>query len=108
MSRCRSTSPIVLGFLALSCANTFLCLLLDHFINELNGITRLIVYLGTHNAQSTPKHLYFTHLTFLPWQSSHARVGSSVVLNHHDFNEVQVYDLIEYSISMSQGCVAVL
>eukprot|EP00598_Pedospumella_elongata_P014472 CAMPEP_0185013308 /NCGR_PEP_ID=MMETSP1098-20130426/98741_1 /TAXON_ID=89044 /ORGANISM="Spumella elongata, Strain CCAP 955/1" /LENGTH=746 /DNA_ID=CAMNT_0027542375 /DNA_START=128 /DNA_END=2368 /DNA_ORIENTATION=- len=65
----------------------------DHFISELNGITRLIVYLGTHNAQSTPKQLYFTHLTFLPWLSSHARVGSSVVLNHHDFNEVQMMDL---------------
>eukprot|EP01032_Pedospumella_encystans_P009988 gene9988-11704_t len=65
----------------------------DHFISELNGITRLIVYLGTHNAQSTPKQLYFTHLTFLPWSSSHARVGSSVVLNHHDFNEVQMMDL---------------
>ena len=63
----------------------------DHFINNLNGITRLMVYLGTHSARSSPQQLFYTHLTYLPWTTGHTRVGSSVVINHHDFNEIQVW-----------------
>lgn len=62
----------------------------EGFISELNGITRLMVYQGTHCSMTGPETLYYCHLKALPWVQAHARVGSSVVLDHHLFDELQV------------------
>lgn len=60
------------------------------FVGELNGVTRMMVYLGTHQPQTAPETLYFTHMKHLPWASSLARVGSSVVVDHSAVTELQV------------------
>jgi hypothetical protein len=49
-----------------------------------------MVYLGTHCPRTSPQKLYYAHLSHLPWHDSHIREGSSVVLDHHSFDELQV------------------
>lgn len=54
----------------------------------------MMVYLGTHQPDRAPETLYFTHLKSLPWASSLARVGSSVVVDHAAVDELQVSNVV--------------
>lgn len=72
----------------------------EGFIKDLNGITRLMVYQGTHCSLTSPEKLYYLHMTALPWEQARARVGSSVVIDRHTIDELQVLMLLECLLPM--------
>lgn len=64
-----------------------LYLLPDGFINDLNGVTRLMVYLGTMQPKTATRQLHYVHM---PAANHHlSEAGSTVVLDNSMFRGQQ-------------------
>lgn len=65
------------------CNNNNNALLSDGFINDLNGVTRLMVYLGTVQPKTATQQL---HYVYMPAANHHlSEAGSTVVLDNSMF-----------------------